>query len=146
MVVTFCGHSNLFGSEEISLKLEAVLRNLIAEGADSFLLGGYGDFDSMAALVVRKLKKEFPQIRAVLVIPYLDRKFNTDLYDDSIYPPIENAPRKFAITRRNEWMVNRSDVVVSYVRYAWGGASTTLRYAERKKKRIISIAEDPMSS
>jgi len=31
-------------------------------------------------------------------------------------------------------------VVVSGVDHDWGGAATTLQYAQRKKKRIISVA------
>ena len=142
MVVTFCGHRDVYDREAVSQKLSAVLRDLIDEGANSFLLGGYGNFDSIAASVVRDLKKEFPGVRSTLVIPYLDREFNKDLYDDSTYPPLEHVPRRFAISRRNEWMVNQADVVVSYVRHGWGGAASTLRYAERKKKRIISVSDE----
>lgn len=142
MIVTFCGHRNLFGRKDMAAELETVLRNLIAEGADTFFLGGYGDFDALAASVVYRLKKEFPQIRSTLVLPYPDRKFDLDRYDDSIYPPLEKVPRRFAISRRNEWMVNRADVVIAYVRHGWGGAATTLEYARRKKKRIFSLAEE----
>lgn len=142
MIVTFCGHRDVYDRESVYQKLTAVLRDLIEEGANSFLLGGYGNFDSIAASVVRDLKKEFPGIRSTLVIPYMDRKVDKNLYDDSVYPPLEHVPRRFAISRRNEWMVNQADVVVSYVRHGWGGAATTLRYAERKKKRIISIVSE----
>lgn len=142
MIVMFCGHRNLFGRREILAELETTLRNLISAGADTFLHGGYGDFDSLAAWSVHRLKKEFPQIRSILVLPYPDRKYDTDLYDESIYPPLEKVPRRFAISHRNEWMVNHSDVVVSYVRYGWGGAAATLEYARRKKKRILSLAEE----
>jgi len=57
-----------------------------------------------------------------------------------VYPPIENALPRFAISKRNEWMVEQADVVVSGVDHDWGGAATTLQYAQRKKKRIISVA------
>lgn len=91
--------------------------------------------------MIRALKKEFPHIRSTVVLPYPDRDFPADRYDDSVYPPLEKVPKKFAISRRNEWMVDRSDVVVSYVRHGWGGAVAALRYAERKKKRIVALAD-----
>ena len=75
------------------------------------------------------------------MLPYLNREYNTDLYDDTTYPPLEEVPARFAISRRNEWMVDNADVVVAYVTHDWGGAATTLQYAKRKKKRIISVAK-----
>ena len=141
MIVTFCGHSDWYGSPEEREHLRSVIRDLIVEGADTFYLGGYGGFDSGAAGLVRELKEEFPHIRSVLVIPYLDREYNLNCYDESLYPPIEDVPLRFAISKRNEWMVEQADVVVSGVRHGWGGAATTLKYAQRKKKRIISITE-----
>lgn len=61
----------------------------------------------------------------------------------STFPPIDNVPRKFAISKRNEWMVDVSDVVVSYVTHSWGGAAATAKYAMRKKKRILAYPELP---
>jgi len=55
------------------------------------------------------------------LIPYLNREYSTDLYDDTTYPPLEDVPKKYAISRRNEWMVDQADVVVAYVTHGWGG-------------------------
>ena len=140
MTVTFCGHSNLYDSDgTIGAKLVEVLEQLVAEGADQFYLGGYGSFDALAAKTVKDLQKAHPQIHSTLVLPYLNRQYNEKLYDDTTYPPLEEVPRRYAISRRNEWMVDQADVVVSYVDHGWGGAAKTLEYAQRKKKRIISV-------
>lgn len=101
-----------------------------------FLLGGYGQLDALAAAVVREQKKQHPQIRSVLVLPYLDRTFDAADYDETVYPPLENVPRRYAITRRNEYMADCADVIVAYVIHSFGGAYKTLCYAQRKKKRI----------
>ena len=139
MIVTFCGHSTVSNSAAVAASLKSVIEELIAEGATEFYLGGYGEFDSLAARAVRDAKKLHPEVRSTLVIPYMDRDFNTDFYDESVYPPLESVPRRFAISKRNEWMVDQSDIVVSGVTHDWGGAATTLKYATRKKKRIISV-------
>ena len=139
MLVTFCGHSTVSNSTAVAAALKTVIEELIAEGATEFYLGGYGEFDSLAARAVRDAKETHPDIRATLVIPYMDREFNTALYDGSVYPPLESVPRRFAISKRNEWMIEQADVVVSGVTHDWGGAATTLKYATRKKKRIISV-------
>lgn len=142
MLVTFCGHKDVFYKEQVNEKLAAVVAALIEEGATEFYLGGYGDFDYMAAKIVRELKKDRPDIQSTLVIPYMDRDYNKELYDGSIYPPLENTPLRFAISKRNEWMVDQADVVVAYITHDWGGASKTLEYAQRKKKRIILITTE----
>ena len=141
MIVTFCGHRDIVCSDKLTRQLRFVLCDLITEGADTFLLGGYGAFDSMAAKAVRELKSTYPHIRSTLVLAYLDRDYNEDLYDDTIYPPLERVPLRYAIAQRNRWMVDASDVIVSCVVHSYGGAATTLRYAERKHKRIIRLNE-----
>ena len=137
MIVTFCGHREVREPEKVRKWLYETVEGLIREGADCFYLGGYGQFDSMAAGVVREMKPKYPHIHSVLVLPYLDREFDASRYDESLYPPLENVPQRYAISKRNEYMVNNADVVVTYAVYSFGGASKTLRYAERKHKRIV---------
>ena len=140
MTVTFCGHGDKHYGEDVRKRLFDTVEELIKEGAKEFLLGGYGSFDSMAAGVVRELKQTYPKIRSTLVIPYLDRKYdNLDYYDASIYPPIEKAPKRLAIIKRNEWMVDNSDVVIAYVDHDWGGAARTYAYAVRRKKKVVNL-------
>jgi uncharacterized phage-like protein YoqJ len=141
MVVTFCGHGDCHG-DDIRVWLQNQIEATIAEGAELFYLGGYGGFDRMAASVVWELKREHPEIQSVLVLPYLDRKVNTEKYDGTTYPPLESVPKRFAISRRNQWMVDQSDVVIAYVTHSWGGAAKTLEYAHRKHKRIINYGDE----
>lgn len=139
MIVTFCGHSKVHQPDSISNWLDTIIPSLIEGGADTFYLGGYGDFDHLAASAVRRQKTAYTHIKSVLVLPYLNREFNADIYDSTTYPPLENVPLRFAIVKRNEWMVCASDVVVSGVTYDWGGAAKTLDFARRRKKIIIQI-------
>ncbi len=140
-MVTFFGHREVQEPEKVRKWLYETVSGLILEGADVFYLGGYGGFDRMALSVVNHAKEAHPGVRAILVLPYLDRSMDLDAYDGSIYPPLEKVPRRFAISRRNRWMVDQADVVVAYVIHEWGGAATTLRYAEAKKKTIIRFPE-----
>ncbi len=139
MTVTFCGHGNIFYDEAIKYTLYNKLEELIILGANRFFLGGYGNFDTLAAESVNKLKGKYSFIESVLIIPYLDRSYDTHLYDYTLYPPIENTPKKFAIMKRNAWMVENCDIVVSYVRHSSGGAEKTLSLAEKRGKRIIYL-------
>lgn len=137
MKVTFCGHRQVLKTEEVRSWLRDSLELLIAEGADTFYLGGYGEFDHLAASLLREAKKSHPNIVMTLVLPYLDSTLDASGYDGTLYPPLENVPRRFAIVKRNEWMADVADVTVAYVLHSWGGAAQTLRCAQRKKKRII---------
>jgi len=137
LIVTFCGHRDVFDPEAVGAWLIETVEELIREGADCFYLGGYGQFDALAAAAVRKQKERYLEIRSVLVLPYLDRSFDASAYDETVYPPLENVPKRYAISRRNEYMIDRSDVVIAYVTHSFGGAYKTLCYAQRKQKRII---------
>ena len=137
MIVTFCGHSQISQSEEVEKWLYAITQNLIEQGATTFYLGGYGDFDSLVASVLRAQKKRYPQIELILVLAYLNTGRNTSGYDSTVYPPLETVPRRFAISHRNRWMVESANVVVAYVLHDWGGAATTLRCAKQKKQIIF---------
>ena len=115
---------------------------MIIQGARDFLLGGYGQFDACAASIVWEMKKKYPAIQSTLVLPYLDRKADTARYDGTTYPPLEKVPKRYAISKRNEWMVDEADTVVAYVIRSWGGAANTLAYAQRRKKRVIRFRGD----
>ncbi len=139
MLVTFCGHRDVEYEYLVEKQLVEIIKSLILRGAKEFFLGGYGRFDLLAAKAVKRLQKDYPQIRSILVLPYLNRSYDTALYDASIYPPIENTPKRFAILKRNQWMVDTADVVIAYVKYPFGGAAKTLEYAKRRNKRIVEI-------
>ena len=121
--------------------LSDVCERLIVSGADEFLLGGYGAFDELCDDVLCDPKHQYCHIRLVLVLPYLNRAIPTAGYDATVYPPLESVPRRYAILRRNEWMIQHSDVVVAYVIHDWGGAARTLEYARRKKNLILQYGK-----
>ena len=146
MIITFCGHSNCLFNDDIKEQLKTILRNeIIKNPTCKFYLSGYGDFDGLCLHTLKDLKNDFPEIELIFITPYLDKnysklEFAKYHYDDVIFPPLESVPRKFAILKRNEWMVNEADLVIAYVMYSWGGAAKTLEYAKRKKKTIINLA------
>lgn len=139
MTVTFCGHGDTLDTPELRTWLREKIIEQIENGADSFFLGGYGSFDRIAAAVVWELKKEYPSIESILVLPYLDKAVDTSQYDGTTYPPLENVPKRFAISKRNLWMVDNSEVVIADVSHGWGGAAQTLEYAMKKFKIVFNF-------
>lgn len=142
MTVTFCGHAEIVKGDDVRSWLERTSQTLILNGADTFYLGGYGAFDNLAAAVLRELKKTYPKIQVILVLAYLNRNTDTSGYDSTLYPDLENVPLRFAVSKRNERMVEMSDVIVAYVTHNWGGASKTLDCAKRKRKIIYSFSQE----
>ena len=146
MIVTFCGHRDFVETAEAENQLTMFLEKYARENVRLVCYnGGYGNFDYFAAKCVQRMQEQYSNIRNCLVLPYIDQPFLdriaifTNRFDETIYPPLESVPRKYAIIRRNEWMVDSADIVIAYVKYSWGGAARTLEYARRKKKNIIQI-------
>ncbi len=141
MTATFCGHSSVEQKNDIKVWLYHVIDDLIQQGCTQFYLGGYGDFDNIAASVLYDIKSNQEVITSTLVLPYPDRKTDTHLYDGTLYPPLENVPKRYAILKRNQWMVNNSDIVVTYITHDWGGAYQTYKYAVKKNKTVLEYQE-----
>lgn len=144
----FCGHSRLYGQFDIVKgKCLTIVEELIVSGVvDCFLIGNYGDFDSIAVSVCLSLKKKYPQISVNLVLPYYRPHLNEydkkryARFDSVITPELEETPHRYRIIKANEYMVDQADTVVVYVKYD-GGAAKTLAYAQRRKKQIINLVD-----
>ena len=147
MTITFCGHSNFSFDNTVKEKLkELLLQEIRKNPACKFYLGGYGNFDSLCLNILKEIKIQFPNIELLFITPYLDNNYSKLetaklYYDGIIYPPLENVPRQFCISKRNEWMVNEADFLIAFVKYSWGGAAKTLEYAKRKKVGFFNLAE-----
>ena len=147
MTITFCGHSNFSFDNTVKEKLkELLLQEIRKNPACKFYLGGYGDFDSLCLNILKEIKANFPAIELLFITPYLNDNYSKLetaklYYDGIIYPPLENVPRRFCISKRNEWMVNEADFVIAFVKYSWGGAAKMLEYAKRKKVEFFNLAE-----
>ena len=150
MTITFSGHSVISSSDKVKEMVKVQIRNNISNVEDvTCYLGGYGDFDHICALACKELKEEYTGIELVYVTPYISLSEQEKikamqsygLCDTSVYPPIENVPPRFAISKRNEWMINNADLIISYVNHNHGGAYKSLQVAKRKKKKIINICD-----
>lgn len=135
----FIGHGEAYGVD--NAELHNVIKNAIEQGVTLFLNGGMGHFDYICAQTVTELKKDYPDIRSELVIPYLTFQPRTmEYFDSSIYPDgFEKYHFKAAIPKRNRWMVDRSQIAICYVTHGWGGAAQTMKYAIKKNLQIINI-------
>lgn len=143
MVCCFFGHHDTPSTVKSAL-LECIKNLIENEGADTFLVGNQGSFDGMVLSVLRALAVQYPHISYKAVLAYMPGQKEEYRYFDpmeTMYPEgLERVPRRFAISRRNDWMLKQSDTVVCYVRHHFGGSGQFVEKAIRQKKRVINLA------
>ena len=139
MTCTFFGHKNCYGLDEKTLE-NAVIR-LIEEGVDHFLVGNQGEFDRVVCRLLKDLKKQYSHIQYSVVLAYLPiKKQEYDDFSDTVFPEeVAIGPAKFAIERRNNWMIERSDYCLCYIDHTYGGAYKFAKKATRRKLTVINL-------
>jgi hypothetical protein len=141
MTVTFFGHKDT--PKEIEPTLRATLVDLIENhGATEFYVGSNGSFDTMVRRQLENLSQTYP-ITYNVVLAYLPtKKHEYSDHTKTLLPEgIETVPRRFAISWRNKWMIEQSDVVVTYVTHTYGGAWQFKTMAQRQGKMVIELSE-----
>ena len=140
MICTFFGHRDT--PDTVRPLLREVLLDLIEHhGINQFYVGNQGNFDAMALRLLKGFEKPY-SITYDVVLAYLPRK--TDPFFETYYTilpeGIESVPRRFAIDYRNKWMVEHSDIVITYVERPFGGAAKFKALAEKKNKVVIELS------
>ena len=141
-VCTFFGHREC--PDSIKIKLREVLIELITDhDVDMFYVGNQGRFDAIVRVILRELKKEYPQIDYAVVLAYMPGKQTEyDDYSDTMLPEgIESVHPRYAISWRNNWMLHQSDYVVTYITHSWGGAVQYSNKAKHQGKIVINLIE-----
>ena len=134
---TFFGHRECYGLDAAALE-NAILK-LIHQGIDTFYVGNQGSFDRLCYHCLKQLRKSYPNIQICVVLAYLPTKSADDAdLEDAIYPEIEGYP-KFAIERRNRWMIDQSDYCICYINHTWGGAYKFVRIAKNQGLQILNL-------
>ena len=146
----FTGHRQIGNNEsEIRSKLKNELIKLINKGVIYFGTGGALGFDTIAAETIIELKKNFPHIKLILVIPCANQTELWSNKDIEKYNLIKCQADKIKILSpyyydgcmlaRNRHMVDCSSTLICYIRKNSGGTYYTLNYAQKKGLNIIKI-------
>ena len=60
--------------------------------------------------------------------------------EDTLFPDgLESVPKKYAISKRNDWMIHQSGFAVCYVHKITGGAAKFRDKAEKKGINVIDV-------
>jgi len=150
----FTGHRDipLDKYPAVQRKLKGEIEALIKKGVQYFGGGGAMGFDSLAALTVLQLKKEYPQIRLVLILPCKNHDFSWQGTDKALFKKIcERADKVVYISekyyngcmyKRNRHMADSAAWAIVYLGRATGGTAYTVSYAHSVGVRIINIADE----
>ena len=147
--VSFFGHREIKNALEVERKLEAKITELIrTKQYIEFLVGREGEFDILAASVVKRVKKQmdYGNCSLIWVLPYMKAEFRDneknylEYYDDvEVCEQSANAHFKSAMQIRNRTMVDRSDLIICCIQHKSGGAYKTVQYAEKQDKNIFAL-------
>ena len=143
MTCTFFGHRDT-DKKRVKAPLMSTLIQLIEnKKVDTFYVGNEGGFDLLVRNTLKELKEIYPYINYSIALAYVPKEKEEAQrldYDLTFVPDgVEEAPIKFAIDRRNRWMIKRSDYVVTCVNSIIGGAAKYKEIAEKKGKIVINI-------
>ena len=138
MICTLFGHRN--APQTIKETLKTIILDLIEnKNIDMFYIGNNGAFDRMARELLKEFKKTY-KINYFVVLAYIPQKTDNEDYTDTVYfEELNEKPHRVRIVERNKLMINKSDIVVTYVTDISGGAYKIKAFAESKGKIVINI-------
>lgn len=150
----FTGHRQINEAiAEVESRLTKAVENLIQTGYLYFGAGGARGFDALASEVVLKLKKQYPQIHLILVLPFDDQykhEKNWTQTEIEQYHRLKEASSKVVIIsagyrsgiyyRRNRHLVDFSSACIVYMTRKNSGTGYTVNYAAANGLKVINIA------
>ena len=148
----FTGHRKipLDQLESVTQRLRDAVIASIKDGYLYFGAGGALGFDTLAAQTVLDLKKDYPQIKLILVLPCKTQARGWKQEDIEEYNRIMKAADKVVYTsqdyyngcmhKRNRHLVDNSSRCICYLNSNTGGTAYTVDYAISVGCRVSNIA------
>lgn len=143
--VSLFGHRRIEDLRLLDARLTPLITELIqAKSYVVFLVGRNGEFDEYVASVIKRAQKVVGKETSdiILVLPYkvADVEYYEEYYDSIVIPRcVHGVHFKRAITLKNRWMVEQSDLSIFYVEREKGGAYAAMKYAEDLNKEMINL-------
>lgn len=151
--VCFTGHRKIPPEQidTLAQRLKEILIELIKDGYLYFGAGGALGYDTLAAQTVLELKKQYPNVKLILVLPCLSQTRGWSTRDIEVYEDIKNKADKVVYTsqeytkgcmhKRNRHLVDNSSVCVCYLTESTGGTAYTVDYARKNNLTVINLGE-----
>ncbi len=152
---SFTGHRIIQQETLNSLKekLPKALKSLIQKGYHTFCSGGALGFDLFAAQIVLSLKKEYPCIKLVMILPCRDQERFWNSKQKELYQKVLEKADKIIYTadvyhrgcmqKRNRHLVDTASILIAFLEHEAGGTKYTVEYAEKNHIPVIFLPEAP---
>lgn len=149
----FTGHRNLPVGKiaEIRTRLYEAVEWLIRHGVLYFGAGGAMGFDALASQVVLELRRQYPEIKLILVLPCRDQTRGWPAGAIAVYEEIRaaadkvvyisDAYHKGCMHERNRRLVDCSGQCVCFMTESRGGTAYTVAYAQQKELLVWNLAD-----
>lgn len=149
----FTGHRKIASGQQklVVERLRQTVENLILNGYCYFGAGGALGFDTLAAQCVLSLKKQYPHIKLILVLPCETQTSGWSKGDIDVYEQIKSQADKVVYTskeytrgcmfKRNRHLVDYSSVCIAYLTEKKGGTAYTVNYATQKNIKVVNLAK-----
>ena len=140
MVCTFIGHRDTPFS--IREQLENEIVSLIHQGVHIFYVGNNGRFDYLVQATLLELAKTYEKIKFYIVLSTLNEKSLVEENKHTVFPEeLAGVPKKFAISKRNDYLLKKSSFVISYVSNTFSNSYKFIQKAQKKGIKIINIVK-----
>lgn len=110
-------------------------------GATEFYVGSNDNFDSMVRRQLENLSQIYPTTCIVLAYFHVGKNVYYDHINTILPEDIKTIFKRFAISYRNNWIIQQTDVVVTYVVHTYEGAWQFKAMAEKQRKVAIKLSE-----
>ena len=148
----FTGHRTeklSLSENEVKPLLEKTINNAIADGYVTFITGMAKGTDIWAAEIVLEKKKQNDTLHLICAVPhpgfdkrrgfFEERRYNHILKNADYITTISDHYYKVCYQKRNEWMVDRSSLVIA----VWNGqpsrTKNTIYYVKRKNILVHNV-------
>ena len=138
--------------EEVKKLLEKAVDDAISKGYVTFITGMAMGTDIWAAEIILKRKKKNKEIHLVCALPHPDfdsrrslsekTKFNRILRKADIVKEINDHYFPGCYQVRNQWMVDRSNLVIAVFNGERGGTKNTIDYAGGKGICVVNVLDN----
>ena len=148
----FTGHrpdKMKFGEEEIKQLLEKAIDDAISEGYVTFITGMAMGTDIWAAEIVLERKKVNKDLHLICALPHPNFesrrsmrekiRFNKIIKKADLVKEINDHYFTGCYQVRNEWMVDRSNLVIAVFNGQKSGTKNTVDYAKRKGVNVVNV-------
>ena len=140
------------GEKEIKQLLEKAIDDAIADGYVTFITGMAMGTDIWAAEIVLERKKRNKELHLICALPHPNfesrrsmtekMRFNKIIKNADIVKEINNHYFTGCYQVRNEWMVDRSNLVIAVFNGQKSGTKNTVDYAKRKGVHVMNVLSE----